>query len=271
MCPNCRAFVSSADSVCPYCEVELKPRRASSPRRSSPVLGGVVPHAHFTTVLLLTINLGLYLVTVVYSMRSGNEQAFFGLDGRTLFEFGAKYGEAILAGQWWRLVTAGFLHGGLLHILMNSWVLFDLGAQVEDVYGTARFIVFYFFATIFGFYVSAAWNPGLSVGSSAGLFGLIGAMIAFGLKDRTGMGAAVRGLYVRWAIYGLIIGFLPGIDNAAHIGGGIAGFAIAYMAGVPSMFESIGERLWRYAAVACVIITAYCFLQMFFWLTRSGV
>ena len=60
-------------------------------------------------------------------------------------------GQAIFLGQWWRLVTAGFLHGGLFHILMNSWVLFDLGAQVEQVYGARRMLVFYFVSTVGGF------------------------------------------------------------------------------------------------------------------------
>ena len=62
-------------------------------------------------------------------------------------------------GEWWRLVTAGFLHGGLLHILMNSWVLFDLGAQVEEIYGASRMWVIYFVSSVCGFYASAVWMP----------------------------------------------------------------------------------------------------------------
>ena len=71
-------------------------------------------------------------------------------------------------------MTAGFLHGGLLHIGMNSWVLFDLGAQVEEVYGASRLIVVYFMATVFGFLLSTFWTAALSVGASAGIMGLIG-------------------------------------------------------------------------------------------------
>src|SRR5579871_5937550 len=150
MCPQCRAFITTKDRVCPYCNAELGPR-AVDRRSPSPILGGLISHAHFTTAIILLINIGLYLVTVVASMRAGNQQAFMNLDGETLLNFGAKFRPYILAGQWWRLVTAGFLHGGLLHIGMNSWVLFDVGAQVETVYGTARYLTIYFVASVLGF------------------------------------------------------------------------------------------------------------------------
>ena len=136
-------------------------------------------------MLILTINCGLYLATVVFSQRNAQGGGFMSVDGQTLLAFGAKYRVAILDyGQWWRLVTAGFLHGGLLHIGMNSWVLFDLGAQVEDVYGASRLIVVYFMATVFGFLLSTFWTAALSVGASAGIMGLIGAMIALGVRNR---------------------------------------------------------------------------------------
>ena len=171
------------------------------------------------------------------------------IDVRTLVEFGAKYTPLIAMGQWWRLVTAGFLHGGLFHILMNAWVLFDLGAQVEEVYGASRMWVIYLVSSVFGFYISAVWNPAApSVGASAALFGLIGAMIALGVRHRTGMGAAIRGMYIRWAVYGLLFSLFPGIDMAAHVGGLVAGFVIAYAAGLPRYEGSWTERGWRIAA-----------------------
>jgi rhomboid protease GluP len=193
------------------------------------------------------------------------------IDGRTLIAFGAKIRAGILGyGQWWRLVTAGFLHGGLLHIGMNSVVLFDLGAQVEDVYGASRLIVVYFMATVFGFLLSTFWNPGISVGASAGIMGLLGAMIALGVRTRhTAAGAAMRGMYVRWAVYGLIFGLLPGIDNTAHIGGLAAGFGVAYLAGTPRIETAWSERLWQAAAAACVVITAACFLKMYLWFSTA--
>ncbi len=271
MCPNCRAFISSSDRICPYCQVQVGPR-AIDRREPGAILGGLIPHAHFTTSMILLVNFGLYAATALYSMRSDSGGGWMNVDGLTLFQFGAKYRSAVFAGQWWRLVTAGFLHGGLFHILMNSWVLFDLGAQVEQIYGVRRLLVFYFAATVCGFTASTFWSPSLSVGASAGLFGLIGAMIALGVRYKSAMGQAIRGLYVRWAIYGLAFGLLPGfhIDNAAHIGGLAAGFGLGYVAGLPSIRETLTERLWQVAAYACAGLTAYSFLQMFLWLRTGG-
>jgi len=205
-------------------------------------------------------------------LNMGNGSAVLDIDPRTLFLFGAKFRQAIHMGQWWRLVTAGFLHGGLLHILMNSWVLFDIGAQVEETYGPSRLIVIYFAATVVGFYASTWWSAALSVGASAGIFGLIGAMIALGMLHRSALGDAIKGLYLRWAIYGLLFGLLPGlaIDNAAHIGGLAAGFGVAYIAGVPRYEGSGTERMWRIAAYVCLGATALCFARMFLWFMSAS-
>lgn len=271
MCPNCRAFITSSDRLCPYCQTPVGPR-AVDVRNPGPILGGLIPQANFTTSMILLLNFGLYAATAIYSMRAGNGGGWMDLDGMTLFRFGAKYRPAIEAGQWWRLVTAGFLHGGLFHILMNSWVLYDLGAQVEHFYGTRRLLVFYFTSTVCGFAASVWWSPALSVGASAGLFGLIGAMIALGARYKTTLGLAIRGLYLRWAIYGLLFGLLPffRVDNAAHIGGLAAGFGCAWAAGLPSIRNTPAERLLQAAAYAAVGITIFCFLQMVRWVLGSG-
>jgi rhomboid protease GluP len=266
MCPNCRAFITSKDKVCPYCDEPVGPRAIE--RRDPAPIGGFVPSAAFITVMILVINLGLYVATTIFSMRGGNEQAFMGLDGRTLFDFGAKHRDAILAGHWWRLITAGFLHGGVIHFAFNSWVLFDLGAQAEDNFGSARMIVIYWVATVTGFMASTWWSPALSVGASAGIFGLLGAMIALGTMQPRGLAAAARGAYVRWAIYMLLFGLLlPRIDNAAHIGGFIGGFALARLAGTPYLGRPGIERFWRVAAGFCVVLTAVAFLNMYLWFT----
>src|SRR5262249_54022064 len=147
-----------------------------------------------------------------------------------------------------------------LHILMNSWVLFDLGAQVEEVYGGARMLVIYFVASVAGFFVSWLWRPGgVSVGASAALFGLVGAMIGVGTRYKTAMAGAVRSVYVRYLVYLLLFSLLPGIDMAAHIGGLAGGFGVAYLAGTPHFEGGEQERIWRIAAAAAILITIYSF------------
>ena len=218
MCPNCRAFITDKDKICPYCNEPVGPRYAERANAAA-VIGGFIPHARFNTMLILLINAGLFAATALFCVKLGLGSGFGGIDGRVLYAFGAKIGLQYMDGQWWRLVTAGFLHGDGLHILMNSWVLFDLGAQVEGVYGASRMWVIYFVSSVAGFYASAWWNPGISIGASAGLCGLIGAMIALGVRHKNPTGQAIRGMYVRWAVYTLILGVLiPRIDNAAQIG-----------------------------------------------------
>ncbi|MGH9720060.1 MAG: rhomboid family intramembrane serine protease [Bryobacteraceae bacterium] len=252
------------DRTCPYCGQEVG-RRAIDVRSPGEILGGLIPAARFTTVIILLLNFGLYAATAVYSIGAGNAAAPMDIDGMTLYRFGAKLRPAIQYGEWWRLVTAGFLHGGLMHIFMNSFALFDLSTQVETMYGTSRLLVFYLVSTVGGFLASTWYTMGLSIGASAGVFGLIGVMIAYGVTERTAAGAAVKGMYMRWAIYGLLFGFLPGlrVDNAAHIGGLAAGFGCAYLAGTPRLGDRAIEKLWRIAGMAAVAITVFCFLKMY--------
>ena len=267
MCPHCRAFITDKDKICPYCNEKVGPRYAERANTAA-VIGGFIPHARFNTMMILLINGGLFVATALYGSSRGLGSGWGGIDGRVLYAFGAKIGLQYMDGQWWRLVTAGFLHGGVLHILMNSWVLFDLGAQVEEIYGASRMWVIYFLSSVAGFLASAWWNPGISIGASAGLCGLIGAMIALGVRHRNPMGNAIRGMYVRWAVYTLVLGVLiPQIDNAAHLGGLAVGFAVGYVAETPRATGGT-EGLWQAACWFCVILTVVSFLKMWLWFSH---
>jgi rhomboid protease GluP len=255
MCPNCRAFVTTSDRVCPYCEMQLGPR-AIERRDPGEVLGGLIPHARFTTVMILLINTGLFLADYL------NPQA-------GLTRFGASLPAPYMQGQWWRLITAGFLHGGVFHILMNSWVLFDLGAEVEQLYGTSRLIVFYFVSTITGFWTSSHLGFHSSVGSSAGIFGLIGAMLAFGVSDRSALGSMVKSLYMRWVIYGLVLSFLPGVDFWAHVGGLAGGFITGWLASTPRARLMWKEPLLRALAGISIALTFLAFGMLYLAMTRA--
>jgi membrane associated rhomboid family serine protease len=269
MCPHCRAFITNKDRVCPYCNERVGPR-AIELRDPTGMVAGLIPHARFNTMLILLVNFGLYLASSLYAMKGGQGGGFWELDSRTLITFGAKFGPFIAAGQWWRLVIAGFLHGGMLHILMNSWVLFDLGAEVEQIYGPSRMWVIYLVSSICGFYVSDLWSPGVpSIGASAGLCGLIGAMIALGLTHPGPAASAIRGHYIRWAIYLMIWSFLfPGVDVAAHVGGMAAGFGLAYLSGAPRYEGAPVEKLWRVAAWLGIVLTVGSFLLWYLWFSR---
>jgi rhomboid protease GluP len=256
MCPNCRAFVTTSDRVCPYCDMALGPK-AIERRQPGEILGGLIPHARFTTVMILLINTGLFIADYI-SPQSG------------ILQYGASVPWSFMQGQWWRLVTAGFLHSGILHILMNSWVLFDLGAEVEQIYGTSRLMVFYFISTVTGFLFSSKFGFNQSVGSSAGIFGLIGAMLAFGFTDRSSLGAAVKALYVRWLVYLMVLSFIPGVDFRAHIGGLSGGFVVGWLASTPRARLMWKESLLKGLAAACLALTALSFAMMFWSMTGGS-
>lgn len=268
MCPHCRAFITTSDRVCPYCNERVGPRAVDRRRGDGATLAGFIPAVRFNTILILLINFGLYIATVIYTLKLGGSG--MDVDGRVLYAFGGKVGLAQLHGEWWRLVTAGFLHGGVLHILMNSWVLFDLGAQVDEIYGPSRMWVIYFCSNFGGFLVSAWWSPALSIGASAALCGLIGAMLALGVKHQGPAAEMIRSVYLRWAIYLLIFSLLPGVDMAAHIGGGLTGFGLGYVAGLPKGEGAAGEKLWYVSAWFCVILTVVSFLKLYLWFTQTS-
>jgi rhomboid protease GluP len=256
MCPNCRAFVTTSDKVCPYCQAPIGPR-AIDRRNPGEILGGLIPHARFTTMIILLINTALFIAEYV-SPQSG------------LSEAGRSEPAVLMQGEWWRLITAGYLHSGIFHILMNSWVLFDLGAEVETLYGTSRLIVFYFVSTITGFFASSHIGGGhFSVGSSAGIFGLIGAMLAFGFTDRSSLGMQVKSLYTRWVVYGLILSFLPGVDFWAHVGGFSGGFIAGWLASTPRARLMWKEPLLRVLAGVSIALTALAFGMMYLSMMRT--
>ncbi len=228
-------------------------------RQPGEIMGGLIPQAHFTTVLILLINFGLFIATTWLARGMGQHDALVALGGKSGLDI-------IQSHQWWRLITAGFLHGGWLHILMNSWVLYDLGAQTEQLYGTPRFLGIYFAGTVGGFYLSFIESPRiLSIGASAGIMGLIGAMIAFGVANRSSVGREIRNFYLRWVAYILVLGFMGfgNTDNWAHIGGLVAGFAVGYVAGTPVHSSPAKEMLWRALATACVVLTAVSFFLVY--------
>ncbi len=151
---------------------------------------------------------------------------FGAIGGEVLQRVGASLPWPVDLVQPWRLVTAVFLHGSLLHIFFNMWVLMDIGPQIEELYGSARYLFIYVVAGIGGYVVSSAfWH--FSVGGSGALLGLIGVLLAMTVGRRTAGMQMLRGQLIRWLIYIGIWGLLfLGIDNWAHAGGLATGFTL---------------------------------------------
>jgi len=159
--------------------------------------------------------------------------SFVQLDSWALFRAGANGPWAIDGGEPWRLATYALLHGGLLHIAMNTWVLVQLGSAIEQRFGTARFVALYVLSAVLGGVGSATLGAGMSVGASAGLFGVMGAGIIAAHRTGTPQAIALRNQLLFWAGLILVIGFAgarvsgAGFDNAAHVGGLVGGLGMA--------------------------------------------
>jgi rhomboid protease GluP len=152
--------------------------------------------------------------------------------GQDLVRWGANFGPLTVSGQWWRLLTCVFIHGGLLHIGFNMWCLWSLGRLAESVYGHWTFASVYLISGLAASLASVIWNPVvLSVGASGAIFGIAGALIAsFYLGEFSMPRSAVSGVLRSVLIfsgYSLIFGAMSyGTDNAAHIGGLLMGLLL---------------------------------------------
>lgn len=150
-----------------------------------------------------------------------------------LTNLGAKVNSAIIAGQYWRLITPMWLHGSLLHIAFNMYALFIFGANLERAYGHGRFLLLYLLSGFAGNVISFMMSPTPSIGSSTAIFGLIAAQGVFLYQNRRLIRNAQGMLINTLTIAGinLVLGLSPGIDNWGHMGGLIGGVAFAWSAG----------------------------------------
>jgi rhomboid protease GluP len=178
------------------------------------------------TQIFFGINVAVFLGMVLSS------SSIMDFPAQVLVQWGANVGAFTLRGEWWRLLTCVFVHGGLLHIAFNMWCLWDLGALSESLYGRWTFAAVYLISGLGASLASVMWNPYvMSVGASGAIFGLAGALIAaFKLGElsvpRSALTGPLRSLMV-FVVFNLAFGAASGVtDNAAHVGGLIAGLIL---------------------------------------------
>ena len=221
----------SFKKICQWCVQHEAAQRGEEPDDArQPVI--TRPWARHTessitlTQVLFGANIAVFLATALASGSAIN------ISGEVNFHYGANFGPYTLSGEWWRLLTYMFLHGGAMHIFFNMWCLWDLGRLCESLYGRWTFAAVYLITGVAGGLASIAWNPRvLSVGASGAIFGLAGALIAsFYLGEfslpRAAISGTLRSLVI-FAVFNLGFGQLfGGIDNACHIGGLVSGLAL---------------------------------------------
>lgn len=150
--------------------------------------------------------------------------------GNILFALGVFYSPLISEGQWWRFITALFLHGGFMHLVLNMWCMFALCPTIEQILGPKRFLSLYFISGIAGFALTMAFmSSSPSVGASGAIFGIMTSYFAIYLKYRLFDKSAMRSLLF-WFGINLVSGLMiPNINMCAHLGGAVVGFLYAYI------------------------------------------
>jgi rhomboid protease GluP len=270
LCTSCGVLVGVGDDRCYNCG-----RRNPGLWGYAPALRRLGQDLGFVP-LMMGATITLYALALLLS--GGNVQAMMTPSTEILFLLGASGAVPVLGfGRWWTFLTAGWLHAGILHILFNVLWIRQLAPAVADLYGPARMVVIYTLSGVAGFALTTfagvyfrfmpipfLRGADFSVGASAAIFGLLGAMVYYGrrsgskIASQTGMQYAVI-----LGVFGLLF---PGIDNYAHAGG----FAGGYLAGRildPLKPERIDHMVMAFAcllvtvlALAWSIVTALPFL-----------
>ena len=235
ICPDCMT-PTPVGMRCPECS------RERTKVRTAQAISGGDPTA---TYVLIALN----VLAFVGSLAGGGAVAERG--GGSVIDNGALFGPAVADGEYWRLITSGFLHAGLIHIGFNMYLLYILGTMLEPAIGRARFVALYFTSLLGGSFGALLINPdSLTVGASGAVFGLMGGSIV--IMRARGFDPMASGIPMLIGLNLLITFVFPGISIGGHIGGLVAGVAAAYL------LEEVGART-RSAAIPvalCAIIAA---------------
>ena len=149
------------------------------------------------------------------------------LTGTLLVKSFALFAPLVTSGEWWRLISAGFLHGSIIHLLFNVYILWVIGSQLESIVGKVKFIIIFFVSLLGGSVASYLFSPfgSYSIGASGAIFGLMGAMLVLGRKRDLDISQITT-----LVVINVVIGFvLSGIDWRAHLGGLAAGAFITWV------------------------------------------
>lgn len=206
------------------------------------------------TFALVAINVAVFVAMV------GAGAGIVSPNAEVHVAWGSNLVPVTVGGEWWRLGTSMFLHFGIVHLLVNMWVLHVNGRSIERMFGSARYLLIYLFAGLAGSLASAGWHPVTnSAGASGAIFGVLGGMFAFLAGKKSGVPREVLRAHgrsiVAFVLYNVAFGFAyPGIDNAAHLGGVIGGFLMGLALARPLTPEARAEPQVLY--VTGVVVAA---------------
>lgn len=263
LCPGCRRLVSADEPRCPHCGLS-----APGARWKHTFLARGFTGSQQLINTIIGVNGVMYLLSLLLSSRglhlTANPMTFLSPDSQGLLVLGATGAYPIdRLHHWWTLVSASYLHGGLLHIMFNMLALRQISPLVINEYGTHRMIAIYTLSGVCGFSLSYLAGINFTIGASAAVCGLIGATLYYGKHRGGSYGQAIYRRVGGWAmgiaLFGLII---PGINNWAHGGGLIAGILLGLLLGYQERTkENMRHRL---VGGVCILGTAVVLLWAVF-------
>ncbi len=251
LCPNCRKLISVDEPECPYCGLK-RPGLHNAAGAVRKIFFGTNP-----VMAIIYINIAYYVLSLFLGVVSNEGPVnFFSPSNQSLFLLGASgtY-PVIIEHRFWTLISASFLHGGILHIGFNMMALYQLGPFILSEFGFHRFINLYIITGICGFATSVLFGVPFTIGASASVCGLIGAIIYYGKSRGGSYGEAIYKQAIGWVIGLIFFGLIfPGINNWAHGGGLLSGIALSFLMGYN---DNKPESAWsKILAFACILLTA---------------
>lgn len=254
LCPNCRRLVSRDVSHCPHCGMS----RPGAWWKNNPLFAGISDEYQILKIIIY-VNVGMYILSLLITPHGtrfgGNPFGFLSPGNRSLLLLGSTGTVPIIQlHRWWSLVAANYLHGSLLHILFNMIALWQIGPLAIREYGGYRMFVIYTLGGVGGFLLSFLAGVSFTIGASAAVCALIGAILYYG-KSRGGTyGRLVYSQVGGWAIGIFVFGLMvPNINNWGHGGGMAAGALLGYLLGYRERRrENFRHKL---LAVCCAILT----------------
>jgi len=254
LCPNCRKLISRDEPRCPYCGLS---NPGAGWKRG--FFSAFIRAPYDIIKIIIYTNVALYIFSILLNPSSiglsANPLTFLSPSGKSLFLLGATGTLPIdQLHRWWTLVSASYLHGGLLHIFFNMVALYQLGPFILSEYGVNRFFTIYTLTGIAGFFLSYLAGIPFTIGASASICGLIGAALYYG-KSRGGFyGDTIFKQVMGWVIGLVLFGFfVPGINNWAHGGGIAGGIALGFLLGYNE--KNRENLLQQMLAWGCMLLT----------------
>lgn len=267
ICPACGSLVGINATRCHECGTNLRFSLAALSKKFSGIFGE--QEAPVTTVLLIAnlIMLGVSWMALAAAGGGGGLSILWGLGGIGQYRLGMSipFPYLVESNEWWRLVTAMFLHGGLIHIGFNMMALMQFGPAVEEAYGSARFLFLYVFTGAFGF-LASSFTGHFSLGASGAILGLVGVMLAITTKRGGSYMLALRSRLITSVVILFVMGFsgFMSMDNFAHGGGLAAGFVLGKIF-ADRQPMNVNERRRAYALgwlAGLVVIASFVFMVL---------